>query len=122
MKNKRKFGELETFILQKIKKQKKATVKDIHEFIKNSTSYTTVMTVMMRLFKKGILQREKIGQSYIYYLNDSNYFSKLLNNIKNRVFSGNSVEMISCLLESEEISKKDLKEINKLIEKMRKTK
>jgi len=45
MSKKRQFGELESFIIQKIRIMKKASVSDIHFFIKDSTAYTTVMTV-----------------------------------------------------------------------------
>ncbi|NGX56733.1 MAG: hypothetical protein K1060chlam5_00979 [Candidatus Anoxychlamydiales bacterium] len=123
MNGKRQFGELESVILQEIQKKKKATVKDIHSFLKNSIAYTTIMTVMNRLYEKNILKRDKISRSYIYWLSDSNYFSKFLDRIKKKLFSNNSVEMVSCLLENNsKITKDELNKIDELIQKMKKEK
>ncbi|NGX35423.1 MAG: hypothetical protein K1000chlam1_00246 [Candidatus Anoxychlamydiales bacterium] len=123
MNDKRQFGELESFILQEIKKKNKATVKDIHILLKKSIAYTTIMTVINRLYEKKILKREKISRSYIYWLSDSNYFSKFLDRIKKKIFSGNSIEMVSYLLENNsKITKEELNKIDELIQKMKKEK
>lgn len=120
---KRQFGELESYIVQKIKKNKKATVGDIHSLLKDSVAYTTVMTVMIRLYNKGILNREKSKKSYIYWLKNSSYSSNLLERIKKKIFSDNSVEMISYLLENNsKITKEELKKIDEIIQKMKKDK
>ncbi len=120
---KRQFGELESFILQEIKKRKKASVKDIHLLLKDSVAYTTIMTVMNRLFEKRILKREKSSRSYIYWLSDSNYFYRFLDRIKKKIFSGNSIEMISYLLQNDsKITEEELKKIDELIQKMKKEK
>ena len=123
MSKKRQFGELESFILQEIQKKKKATVKDIHDLLKDSVAYTTIMTVMNRLFEKNILKREKNSRSYIYWLSDSNYFLKFLDSIKKKIFSGNSIEMISYLLENNsKITKEELNKIDELIQKIKQEK
>lgn len=48
--------------------QKEATVFSVMKELKykKCLAYTTVMTVMMRLTKKGILEREKRGKMYFY--------------------------------------------------------
>ena len=123
MSKKRQFGELESFILQEIQKKKKATVKDIHDLLKDSVAYTTIMTVMNRLFEKKILKREKQGRSFIYWFYDPHYFSDFISRIKKKIFSGNSIEMISYLLEENpKITKKELNKIDELIQKMKKEK
>ena len=52
MKNKREFGELESTIIHLIKSKKRVTVSDVHGMLKKEVAYTTVMTVMNRLFEK----------------------------------------------------------------------
>lgn len=123
MKNKRAFGELESTILHLIKNKKRATVSEIHNLLKKEVAYTTVLTVMKRLFEKNYLKREKTGRSYTYYL-DSNYRSvslNLLNRLKEKLFSGSPVEMISHLLKDpSKVTFEELDKIDLLIKKAKK--
>lgn len=61
-------GELEARVMEETWKKKRASVKEVHQALcqKKGLAYTTVMTVMERLAKKGYLKREKVGRSYIY--------------------------------------------------------
>jgi len=51
----------------------KVTVKEIHSRLgkKRKIAYTTVMTIMSRLFEKGLLTRKKMGKGYIYQSKES---------------------------------------------------
>ena len=53
-------GELEAEIMEVVWKLKGASVREVLDIIKRKKqiAYTTVMTVMSRLFEKGILRRE----------------------------------------------------------------
>ena len=61
-------GELEVDILKAVAKLDSATVKDIFEALYPSRrlAYTTVLTVMGRLTKKGILHQERSQAPYVY--------------------------------------------------------
>jgi predicted transcriptional regulator len=41
-------------------------VRDVHACFQNRLAYTTVMTTMDRLFKKGLLDRRKEGRGFVY--------------------------------------------------------
>lgn len=43
-----------------------ANVRDVHQAFGESVAYTTVMTTLDRLFKKGLLNRWKVGRAYRY--------------------------------------------------------
>ncbi len=45
-----------------------ATVRDVVDELASShgLAYTTVMTVLVRLFGKGLLARERVGRTYVY--------------------------------------------------------
>jgi len=119
---KREFGELEYTIVQLIEKKKMASVSDIHSFFKNEVAYTTVMTVMNRLFEKSILNRKKEKRSYIYWINN-NYKSDSLNifkRLKEKIFSGSSIEMVSYLIKNFDITSEELEKIDELIKKEKK--
>lgn len=62
------FGSLEEEIMRIIWSLKKGTVREVLDnFKKNKKpAYTTVMTVMTRLEKKGLLRRKLLNDSYVY--------------------------------------------------------
>ena len=62
-------GELESDVMEAIWKLKKASVREVLLYLekKRKVAYTTVMTVMFRLYNKGILKRKPDGSgAYIY--------------------------------------------------------
>jgi len=62
------FGDLEESIMEYLWKKGSGTVKEVREHLgENRFAHTTVMTVLDRLFKKGILKRKKEGKGYRYY-------------------------------------------------------
>ena len=62
-------GFLEADIMEIIWEKGKISVREVFEIIKNKRdiAYTTVMTTMDRLYKKGILSRKKIVKGYTYW-------------------------------------------------------
>ena len=60
------FGTLELRVLEALwRRASDATVRDIHADF-SGTAYTTVMTTMDRLHRKGILDRDKVGRAFLY--------------------------------------------------------
>lgn len=66
-------GALEREVMELIWSQKGTTVREIWQAIKKrrTIAYTTVMTIMDRLFEKKILKRKKQGKTYLYLANSS---------------------------------------------------
>jgi predicted transcriptional regulator len=42
------------------------TVRDVHAGFGDGAAYTTLMTTMDRLFKKGLLRRHREGRAFVY--------------------------------------------------------
>jgi predicted transcriptional regulator len=61
-------GELEQLIMNIVWQHDCATVRCVYDALKQQRdlAYTTVMTTMDRLTKKGILKRTKVGKAYEY--------------------------------------------------------
>src|SRR5262252_8328458 len=59
-------GALERDVLAIAWGQDEISVRDACERLGSSVAYTTVMTTMDRLFKKGLLTRRKEGRAFIY--------------------------------------------------------
>lgn len=65
----RGFGELEAAVMQRLwDRATPATVRDVHtELVRQrELAYTTVLTVMDKLFRKGWLTREPQGRAHVY--------------------------------------------------------
>jgi predicted transcriptional regulator len=60
------FGELETAIMDVVWLTNPISVRDVLQKLDRGCAYTTVMTVMQRLFDKGMLKRKLIENAYQY--------------------------------------------------------
>jgi predicted transcriptional regulator len=59
-------GALEREVMQLAWSRAEVSVRDACERLGSSVAYTTVMTTMDRLFKKGLLLRRKVGRAFVY--------------------------------------------------------
>lgn len=59
-------GSLERKTLGEIWRQREASVRQIFVALGERTAYTTVMTTLDRLYKKGLLERRKKGRAFLY--------------------------------------------------------
>ncbi|HEY7697916.1 MAG TPA: BlaI/MecI/CopY family transcriptional regulator [Vicinamibacteria bacterium] len=60
------FGPLEIQVLESLwQVRREATVRDLSEFFPG-VAYTTLMTTLDRLYKKGVLSRRKAGRAFLY--------------------------------------------------------
>jgi predicted transcriptional regulator len=59
-------GKLETEVMERIWARGETSVRDLHEEFTTRLAYTTVMTTLDRLYKKGLLQRRKVGKAFFY--------------------------------------------------------
>jgi len=115
-------GETEMEVLHLVWEFGEATVKDVQECILEyrKVAYTTIMTVMKNLADKGYLQYRKEGVTYVYSPAkepDSVRFNLVKDLIK-KVFKGSPKELIQTLVEGEQLTQQEIKEIKQLIEKM----
>ena len=60
-------GSLETEVLAALwAADRPLTPGDVHEAVGSDLAYTTVMTILTRLWKKGLVDRERAGRAYLY--------------------------------------------------------
>jgi predicted transcriptional regulator len=59
-------GALETEVMERAWTHKESSVRDLHQEMKGRLAYTTLMTTLDRLYKKGLLRRRKEGKAYFY--------------------------------------------------------
>ena len=60
-------GALETEVMDAVWREgRELRVREVHAAFEARLAYTTVMTTMDRLFKKGLLDRRKEGRAFVY--------------------------------------------------------
>ena len=59
-------GELEREIMEEIWRGGEMSVRNIHTAFDERAAYTTLMTTLDRLYKKGLLERRKDGRAFLY--------------------------------------------------------
>ena len=60
-------GTLERDVMTVAWTRGEVSVRDVCAQLDSSVAYTTVMTTMDRLFKKGLLGRRKVGRAFVYH-------------------------------------------------------
>lgn len=60
------FGVLERDVMNVLWAHSELAVRDVQLRLCRPVAYTTVMTTLDRLFKKGVLSRRKVGRAFIY--------------------------------------------------------
>jgi BlaI family transcriptional regulator, penicillinase repressor len=114
-------GPLEADIMSIIWERKQATVQDIYEELlkDRNIAYNTVMTVMMRLAQKEILNREKDGRAFIYFpiTSKKEVGLGMLNYIIDKVFGGSKKPILSQLIDEDTITEEELHFLEELVAK-----
>jgi len=59
-------GRLEREVMEIVWRSGGVNVRDVRGQIPRAVAYTTVMTTLDRLFKKGLLHRERDGRAFVY--------------------------------------------------------
>ena len=63
---KRQLGPLEIEMLELLWRRGEGTVRDLLEHGRTNMAYTTAMTTLDRLYKKGLLRRRKQDRAFVY--------------------------------------------------------
>jgi BlaI family transcriptional regulator, penicillinase repressor len=114
-------GPLELRVLGILRTEEGASVADVRARLAASGSklaYTTVMTVLSRLSQKGLTVRTREGQRYLYTRADRSrgVLGGMLTRVR-RAMSGGAARPLVALLEAEDLSTKELRELRQLIDR-----
>lgn len=110
--------EVELEIMHVVWELGDATVKQVHEVLssRRPVAYTTVMTMLGLLAKKGHLKREESGRAFVYRPAHpkGRVVSRMLDDFVEKVFRGSARPLVLALLRDRKISKRELDEIVRL--------
>lgn len=97
----------------------KATVRAVYEELlrHRRIAYTSVMTMMNVLERKGHLTKEMQDKAYVYHPTapQERVIGSMVGEFIDRVFNGSATPLVQHLLDDERLSDDDLKEIQRLL-------
>lgn len=115
-------GETEMEVLNHVWDMEEATVKQVRKRIlkEREVAYTTIMTVMKNLADKGFLKYRKDGVTYVYSpaQKPESVRSNIITNLMKKAFKGSPKELVQALVNSDDLTSKDLDEIKSMIDQM----
>ncbi|MCC5940227.1 MAG: BlaI/MecI/CopY family transcriptional regulator [Balneolaceae bacterium] len=115
-------GETEMEILNHVWELGEASVADVRKRMLEyrDVAYTTVMTILKNLADKDYLKYREEGRSYIYYaaVKPEDVRFSLIDRLVDKVFKGSPKDLVQTLVQSENLSEADLREIKSLIDKL----
>jgi predicted transcriptional regulator len=123
MKNRPLPTDVELEILKAVWLRGQATVREIYlDLLKQrKIAYTTVLTMMGVLERKGHLKKEPGERAYVYRPaeSQSKVIARMVNDFVHRVFDGSTKPLLVHLVEETEVSAKELDEIETLVRERR---
>lgn len=127
MAKKRRLAEAEWEVMDGVWQfGRRVTVREVvdHLYPNGEKAYTTVQTIMNILTAKGVLDREKIGPVNVYRpaLSRQDVAQVETRTLVSRMFEGSFGALATYLVDSGELSKKELDELRALIEEREKAK
>lgn len=117
-------GNFELEIMHVIWDRGKATVQEVKDALSEAHpgAYSTFLTMMRRMEKKGILEHEmhEDGRTYVYkpLVSREEVSNRMFQDIYNRLFHGSSGRLfsaINALFRSEEIAQEEIQRLRELI-------
>jgi len=118
--NLKPLSPLELVIMRVVWQLKRATVRNVYEVMlqERKIAYTTVMTVMNKLEKKGYLKKVRQDRAYLYHPSkpQDQVIRSMVHEFVTRVFNGSAKPLMLYLVKDRKLSEKDLREIFRLME------
>jgi predicted transcriptional regulator len=113
-------GKLESELMERVWARGETSVREIYEEVSSRLAYTTVMTTLDRLFKKGLLHRRAVGRAFFYTatVSKQEYNQKLTQHLLGIAEheSGSRQAVLSCFVDYvSESDRKLLDELDELI-------
>lgn len=116
--------ESELEILRVLWDKGNATVREVHEILKEhkEAGYTTTLKLLQIMFEKGIVKRDDSNKTHIYRANITreNTQQQIVGKMINSLFGGSSTQLVMQALGNHAPNMEELAEIQKLLDNLKK--
>jgi BlaI family transcriptional regulator, penicillinase repressor len=117
-------GSLQSEVMELVWRQREATVAQLLDTIgkRREITYTTVLSAVQKLEKKGWLKHRTAGKAYVFFpaRERLEVGGRTLRELLKTTFGGDPRLLLTSLLEDTRMSDAELKELRNLIEQRRK--
>ena len=117
-------GRMQFRIMQVLWDLGSACARDITDALgaEESVAHSTVQTLLRQLEAKGAVGHEEQGRTFVFFtrLKETKVKQTATRDLLERVFGGSVGSLVAHLLNNEQLSKKELDELQRLIDQRRK--
>jgi BlaI family transcriptional regulator, penicillinase repressor len=114
-----RLGDLQLRILKILWARQEATVTEVQEALDGGAdlAYTTVATMLRKMEARGLATHREEGRSFVYQakVGESEVSRGMTDHLMDRLFAGSLAEAVSHLLTTREVSREELRQLEKLI-------
>lgn len=119
-----RLGDLQLRIMQTLWDHGPATVSQVQSQLGDGSelAYTTVATMLRKMEDRGLVTHESQGRKFIYRaaVEADDVTQSMAHDLLDRLFEGNLADMVSHLLTTREVSREELREIERLVARHKK--
>ena len=116
-------GPLQLKVMELVWQMAPTTVPEVHEVLAKSRkiAYTTVLTTMRSLERRGIVRHDESGKAYVYHplVSRDEYTASSVNRLVEDLFEGEQEKLLCHLLGAEQVSQKDFVELRRTLRRRR---
>ncbi len=114
-----RLGDLQLKILKVLWARPDATVADVQQFVEGGAAlaYTTIATMLRKMEARRLVSHREEGRSFVYRacVGEAEVSRRLTDHLVDRLFEGSLAEAVSHLLTTREVSREELRELEKVI-------
>ena len=114
-----RLGRVQLLIMQVLWDKQRATAREITDAINASEpiAHSTVQTLLRGLEEKGSISHEAEGRTFVFVplVAEDKFKRSATRDLIQRVFGGNAGSLVAHLLKNENVSREEVDEIRKLI-------
>jgi predicted transcriptional regulator len=117
-----RLGDLQLRIMKVLWRLERATVSEVHEALSaDQLAYTTVATMLRKMEARGLVRHDELDRRFVYEAAVSQYdvTRSMTGDLLDRLFDGSLSSAVSHLLETHDVSRRELADLERLIRQRR---
>jgi len=105
-------------VLRVLWKDKSCSVRELHDKLTNGWAYSTTKTVMDRMVKKGLLNRENLHGAFVYkaLISRPAGLARMVSFFAKRVLEQDAASVVAMFANSQSLSTEEKDELSALVE------
>lgn len=116
-----RLGNLQLRIMQVLWELGAATVAEVQDGLAGEQAYTTIATMLRKMEERGLVRHREQGRRFLYEaaVAEAEVARSMAGDLVDRLFAGSLADTMSHLLQTRDVSEKELSRLESLIKKHR---